>query len=94
MDLIPAAPADKAKLPKHLAHAVTHPDTGNTMEYRHLIKNPKTSARWTRSFANKLGCLANGVGTCMKTSTNTINFIERQNVPNDCTVTTYGRIIV
>jgi hypothetical protein len=63
------------------------------MEYCHLSKNPKTSAKWTRSFANKLGRLADGVGTRMKTGTNTIKFIERHTVPKDRTIT-YGRIIV
>jgi hypothetical protein len=92
-DLIPAAPLEEPKLPKHFAHSLTDPTTGDTMEYRHLIKNPKTSAKWTRSFANELGRLANGVGTRMKTGTNTIKFIERQHVPKDRTVT-YGRIVV
>jgi hypothetical protein len=63
------------------------------MECRHLSKNPKSSTKWTSSFANKLGRIANGVGTRMKTGTNTIKFIERQNVPNDRTVA-YGHIVV
>jgi hypothetical protein len=93
IDLIPTAPVDEPKLPKHFAHSVTDPTTGDTMEYRHLIKNPQTSAKWTKSFANKLGRLANGIGTRMKTGTNTIKFIERHHVPSDRTET-YGRIVV
>jgi hypothetical protein len=93
IDLIPTAPIDEPKLPKHFAHSVTNPTIGDTMEYRHLIKNPQTSAKWTKSFANELGRLANGIGTRMKTGTNTIKFIERHHVPSDRTVT-YGRIVV
>jgi hypothetical protein len=74
-DLIPAAPVNEPKLSTHFAHSVTNPDTGDTMKYRQLIKNPKTSAKWTRSLAHKFGRLANVVSSRMKTGTKTINFI-------------------
>jgi hypothetical protein len=89
-DLIPAAPVDKPKLPQHFAHSITTPairwSTASNQEYQ-------TSAKWTQSFANKLSRLASGVGKRMRTGTNTINFIGRQNVPKDCTAT-YGQIVV
>jgi hypothetical protein len=42
-------------LPKHFAYAVVDPDTGQSMEYRHLIKQAKMKDKWTTSFANELG---------------------------------------
>eukprot|EP00957_Ditylum_brightwellii_P117356 8950237-Ditylum_brightwellii.AAC.1 len=43
-------------------------------EYRQLIKG-ENKDKWITSFANELGRLTNGVGTCIKTGTNTIEFI-------------------
>jgi hypothetical protein len=55
-------------------HAVIDPDTGISQEYQHLIKNEQTKALWTPSFANKLGCLAQGID-CWVKGTSTIVFI-------------------
>lgn len=74
-----------------LANAVLHPDTGEVMEYRALAAHPKTQAIWTKSFANELGRLAQGVGNRI-TGTDTIFFIPKTSVPQDRTVT-YGRIV-
>eukprot|EP00957_Ditylum_brightwellii_P046485 3527710-Ditylum_brightwellii.AAC.1 len=60
-------------------------------EYRQLIKG-KHKEKWITSFANKLGRLANGVGTHIPTGTNTITFIPYSQVPTNKTVT-YGRIV-
>jgi hypothetical protein len=52
---------DLAFLPKittdtnHWACSIINPDTGATMEYRHLIKSDKHKAAWAHSFANELG---------------------------------------
>ena len=46
---------------------------------------------WTRSFANELGRLAQGVAD-RETGTNTVFFIPRHKVPKGRTVT-YGRIV-
>ena len=62
------------------------------MEYRDLVKDPTTKKVWTRSMANELGRLANGVGTRMKTGTETIKFIKKSQVPQGKTVT-YARIV-
>jgi hypothetical protein len=48
-------------LPKYFANAIVDPDTGQSLEYRHLIKYEKMKLKWTRSFANELGRLAQGV---------------------------------
>ena len=66
--------------------------TGNSLEYRDLIKNEKTRTTWNTSFANELGRLANGLKNRIK-GTNTIKFIPKANVPSGKTVT-YGRIVV
>ena len=62
--------------------------TGNSLEYRDLIKNEKTRATWNTSFANKLERLANGLKNRIK-GTNTIKFIPKANIPIGKTVT-YG----
>jgi hypothetical protein len=79
---------------EHMAMAVLDPDTGKAMEYRELIKSPKTKPTWTRSFSNELGRLAQGVGDRLK-GTNTIFFIKHDDVPQDRRKdVTYGRIVV
>ena len=49
-------------------NTVIDKETGNSLEYRHLIKHPKYKEVWTRSYANELGRLTNGIrdipGTC------------------------------
>ena len=50
----------------HFANAIIDPITGASMEYRHLIKSLTQKEIWTRSFANKLRRLAQGVAQCKK----------------------------
>jgi hypothetical protein len=40
------------------ANAIIDPETGASLEYRHLLKIPTKVAAWTHSFANELGRLA------------------------------------
>ena len=54
------------------ADSVTHPITVQAQEYRHLIRGDKKEI-WGKSFANKLGRLAQGVGNRID-GTNTIFF--------------------
>jgi hypothetical protein len=84
-------PTDAAALQPHHAHAILHPETGVAMEYRTLLTDPTTSPTWVRSYANELGCLAQGVGD-REQGTDTIFFIPFKDVPSDRTVT-YGRIV-
>jgi hypothetical protein len=75
---------------QHQANSVINQITGQSYEYRHLVTGKVTSHTtevWTRSFANELGRLANGVGTCIPKGTNTIFFINRNQVPTDRKVT-------
>jgi hypothetical protein len=77
----------------HQANTVVVPSiTGQVQEYRHLLQGPDAPT-WTNSFANdELGRLSQGVGTHMPSSTETIWFIRKHQVPSDRKVT-YGRIV-
>ncbi len=45
----------------HFLGAIIDKDTGAVLEYRHLVKNPSTKLEWETSFANKIGCLFQGI---------------------------------
>jgi hypothetical protein len=78
----------------HWAYSIIVPDTGTTMEYRHLIKIPKHQDVWGHSFAIELGRLAQGIGNGEK-GTNAIFFIPYSQIPhNRRKDVTYGRICV
>jgi len=55
------------------AHPVLDNDTGNLLEYRHLIKHPKYRDIWSNSFGNKVRRLA--------TTTETIAFMSKCDIP-------------
>jgi hypothetical protein len=76
----------------HMANSVIDPNTGEELEYRQLIKRDAYRDIWTRSYANELGRLAQGVGDRIQ-GTNTIFFIRKDQVPKGRTCT-YGRICV
>ena len=64
------------------------------LEYWHLSKSPKHQQAWIQSFANELGCLAQGIDGC-ETGTNTVFFIPHNQVPPDQRKdVTYGQICV
>ena len=75
----------------HFIHSIIDPDSGKTLEYRHLIQNPKTQKNWTTSCANEFGRLAQGVSNRVQ-GTNTIYFVPYNKVPKHKTVT-YPRIV-
>ena len=64
------------------AAAVLDEETGELLEYRHLIKNPKYKKDWGYSFGNEIGRLAQGMPGRNK-GTNTIHFIHKSEVPPD-----------
>jgi hypothetical protein len=87
-------PTDESLYVQQWANTIIDPDTGASMEYRHLIKHPKYSKLWEHSFSNEIGRLAQGVGGRIK-GTDTINFIEYNKVPIDRRKdVTYGNIQV
>ena len=77
-----------------MANAVLDHDTGDMLEYRALLKNPKFSPDWNISSANEFGRLAQGIGGRISNPTNTIFFINKNEVPEDrlrdCT---YGKFV-
>ena len=55
-------------------------DTGDFLEYRHLIGNPKYHEIWSKSYGNELGQLAQGMPGRVE-GTNTLFFIEKEDLP-------------
>ena len=49
------------RFPLEMLNAVLDEDTGELMEYRALMKNPKYSKLYGQSYAKKLGRLAQGI---------------------------------
>ena len=61
-------------------NSVTDKVTGKSLKYCHLLRFPNKDV-WTRSLANDLGRLDQGVGTRMPTGTNTVFFVRRRDIP-------------
>ena len=61
--------------------AVMDEQTGQLLDYKQLMRDPKYKKNWSTSSANEFGRLANGVGGRIKNPTNTINFIRRKYIP-------------
>jgi hypothetical protein len=74
------------------ASSVIDPDTGQSMEYKELITNPKTRTVWQQSAANEFGRLAQGLPKRGIKGTDTIVFIPRSGVPKGHSVT-YARFV-
>ena len=75
------------------AGAVLDDETGELLEYRHLIKRPKYKKDWGFSFGNEIGRLAQGMPG-RNTGTNTIFFIHKKEVPdNRWKDVAYSRIV-
>ena len=68
----------------HQAMAVMDLETGQLLNYRQLFRSAKYKKQWSTSSANKFGRLANGVGNRIKNPTNTIQFIRKKDIPQDC----------
>jgi hypothetical protein len=71
---------------KYRANAVINEDTGKSMEYRDLLKDPKHREDWSRAAANEFSQLFNGAGknkdgTQRVVGTNTCHWIKRSQVP-------------
>ena len=75
-----------------MACPVINPDTGVSLEYRHLIQGPDKDI-WVKSLANDFGRLAQGVKGRMPTGNSTIFFIHPSEIPSHKKVT-YGRLVV
>ena len=64
------------------AGSVLDAETGELLEYRHLIKHPKYKDDRGHSFGNEVGRLAQGMPG-RNTGTNTIEFIHKSEIPPD-----------
>jgi hypothetical protein len=83
---------------KYRADVVINEETGKSMEYKDLLKDPKYREDWSRAAANESGRLFNGVGknadgTQRIVGTNTCHWIRRSQVPRGKKVT-YARTVV
>ena len=70
--------------------AIIDDKTGKSLEYRQLIQIDRYKKIWSRSYANELGRLAQGIRDIP--GTDTIKFIRKYQVPKGRKVT-YGRIV-
>eukprot|EP00804_Cyclotella_cryptica_P006250 CCRYP_010108-RA/>CCRYP_010108-RA protein AED:0.40 eAED:0.40 QI:0/-1/0/1/-1/1/1/0/258 len=90
---ITAAKATQRRYPPDMLHAVLNDETGELMEYRHLIANPKYRDTWQNAYGKELGRLAQGLPGIVK-GTDTIAFIQQSHGPQDrWKDVTYGRIV-
>eukprot|EP00956_Cyclotella_meneghiniana_P036712 scaffold129408_cov92-Cyclotella_meneghiniana.AAC.1 len=62
------------------ANAVMDEDTGEMLEYRHLVKRPKYRDTWSKAFGKEIGRLAQGQKGVVE-GTNALFFIPRSEVP-------------
>ena len=65
-----------------LANTVLDGDTGEMMEYRHLIARPKYKEVWGDAFGKEVGRLAQGIPGKVE-GTDTLFFINKDEVPKD-----------
>ena len=76
------ANASRRSFPVEILNAVLDKDTGELLEMRHLLVNPKYKDVWGKSYTTELGRLAQGIPGVSK-GTNTIMFITRNKIPMD-----------
>ena len=62
--------------------AVLDKETGELMEYRHLVANPKYQQIWSAAYGKELGQLTQGIPNIVE-GTNTMKFITKHNIPAD-----------
>jgi hypothetical protein len=75
---------------ENFACAILDEETGQSLEFRHLIKMDKYRNVWMKSFANELGRLAQGIRDI--SGTDTIDFIPLSKVPKGEAIT-YAQIV-
>ena len=75
-----------------MACPVIDPDTGASLEYRHLIQGPDREV-WVKSLANYFCIHAKRVCTRMPTGNENLSFVHPSVIPTHKKVT-YGRLVV
>ena len=74
--------------------AIMDKETGQLLNYRQLLCSAKYKKQRSTSSANEFGWLANGVSNRIKNPTNTIQFIRKEDIPQDCKKdVTYGSFV-
>ena len=91
-DHLAKTPAHPINFHEHMACPVINPDTGVSLEYRHLIQGPGKDV-WVKALANDFGRLSQGVKDRIPTGNSTIFFIHPSKIPAHKKVT-YGRLVV
>jgi hypothetical protein len=75
-----------------LVHTILDEETGKILEYRQLAKQPKYKEEWTKSYANELGRLTQGIQDIP--GTNTMFFIPKEEIPPERRKdVTFGKIV-
>ena len=64
------------------AGAVIDDETGELLEYRHLIQRPKYKKDWGYSFGNEIGRLAQRMPG-RNEGTATLSFIDKKDIPSE-----------
>ena len=65
-----------------MAGAVLDAETGDLLEYRHLIRRPHYQEVWGNAFGKEVGRLAQGMPGVVE-GTDTIDFIHKHEVQSD-----------
>ena len=82
------------RFPIEMINAVLNEETGELMEYRHIMNNPKYFQLYATSYSKDLGRLAQGIPG-QSEGTNTIYFIDKADIPVErWKDVTYGRVVV
>ena len=68
--------------PFGVLNAVLDKESGELMEYKHLVANPKYRTIWTQAYGKELGRLAQGLPNIVD-GTDTIKFIHKHDVPTE-----------
>ena len=88
------ANAARQSFPVELLNAVLGMDTGELLEMRHLLVNPKYKELRGKLYTTELGCLAQGIPSVSK-GTDAIVFIAHNEIPiTQLKDVMYGRICV
>eukprot|EP00804_Cyclotella_cryptica_P005028 CCRYP_020365-RA/>CCRYP_020365-RA protein AED:0.59 eAED:0.28 QI:0/-1/0/1/-1/1/1/0/267 len=80
---ITTSQATQRHYPTDMLHALLNDETGEVMEHGHLVSNPKYHDTWRNAYGKELGRLAQGLPGIVK-GTDTIAFIHKTSVPQDC----------
>jgi hypothetical protein len=90
---VQASSLAQCKFPSKIINTVLNKDTGELMEMQQLLRNPKYSNLWGKSYTKELGRLTQDIqGT---KGTDTIVFIKYDKIPLDQRRNiTYGKKVV